>query len=542
MTTTITKLRHPDDFEALGNRTMKETGDQIATQNICALHLQAFAHELQPAVSRVTSAIQVVKGRQCALMSHLYDRLEPVRDAAMLAFVIMTGLLGLLILVAALASLAGHTMTFYLFGLGPFVSLILGLALTGITTAAGYQAYEKIFVHHKLAEIAAILVAFLLCFWGLFQMAEARGTMMEKLTSSTATQSYVDGASIEDAPAEVPHEDGSTEHNVRGLLGSAMVKIMIAADIILDILLGRLVKIWTDEDFVAWQDLKKSTRDLGHLEGELNELQSAVEIAKKRCMAGILRAKHTQRKKCIPYHQALPMLLALVLLASPLFAQTIAHHEGILLDVSGSIGKGGANNPLFREYQFAVKKLLLSEPPESRVWVSVITTESFGSVSSLVKGWTPDAQGVFTDDLTRARRQLAATFEAKSAGLSPTAAGTDIIGALWQMKALLESGSSGTAAGMSKEIWVVSDMMNESASFNMPALLPTGPEAMLARAQAAGLVVPLHGYAIHVIGASPSGLTPQAWNMLRAFWMLYFREAGAQLVSYSVESNIDRGN
>ena len=134
----------------------------------------------------------------------------------------------------------------------------------------------------------------------------------------------------------------------------------------------------------------------------------------------------------------------LFLAAAPIFAQTIYRHEGILIDVSGSIGKGGANHDLFREYLFGVKELLLTEPPNSRVWVSVITTESFGSVRSLAKGWTPDAQGVFTDDLNRARRQLAANFETKSAGLTPTAAGTDIIGGLWQLKALLESGSKGS--------------------------------------------------------------------------------------------------
>lgn len=106
------------------------------------------------------------------------------------------------------------------------------------------------------------------------------------------------------------------------------------------------------------------------------------------------------------------------------------------------MGKGGANSDLFREYLFSVKKLLLTEPPNSRVWVSVITTESFGSVRSLVKGLTPEARGVFTDDLNRARHQPAANFEAKSAGLTPTAAGTDIIGGLWQLKALLAKRSS----------------------------------------------------------------------------------------------------
>jgi hypothetical protein len=79
-------------------------------------------------------------------------------------------------------------------------------------------------------------------------------------------------------------------------------------------------------------------------------------------MAGILRGKHVQRKKCVHYHQALPIFLVVLFLAmSPMFAQTINRHEGILIDVSGSIGKGGVNEELFREYLFAVKKLLLTE-------------------------------------------------------------------------------------------------------------------------------------------------------------------------------------
>jgi len=196
-----------------------------------------------------------------------------------------------------------------------------------------------------------------------------------------------------------------------------------------------------------------------------------------------------------------------------------------------------ANGELFREYLFAVKKLLLTEPPNSRIWVSVITTESFGSVRSLVKGWTPDAQGVFTDDLNRARHQLAANFEAKSAGLTPTAAGTDIIGGLWQLKALLESGSKGNSDTVSKTIWIFSDMMNESANFNMPAFLPTGPEKMIERAKANGLMVPLVGYRVYAVGASPAGLSPQAWNALRTFWTLYFRDPGAELIAHSAGCN-----
>jgi hypothetical protein len=44
-------------------------------------------------------------------------------------------------------------------------------------------------------------------------------------------------------------------------------------------------------------------------------LLSSIEIAKKRCMAGILRGKHPQRKKCVPYHPALRTLLVALFLA-----------------------------------------------------------------------------------------------------------------------------------------------------------------------------------------------------------------------------------
>lgn len=83
-------------------------------------------------------------------------------------------------------------------------------------------------------------------------------------------------------------------------------------------------------------------------------------------------------------------------------------------------------------------------------------------------------------------------------------------------------------------------MMNESANLNMPALMPTGPEKMIEWVKANGLMVPLAGYRVYVVGASPAGLNPQAWNALKTFWTLYFREAGAELVSYSAECSVER--
>jgi hypothetical protein len=74
----------------------------------------------------------------------------------------------------------------------------------------------------------------------------------------------------------------------------------------------------------------------------------------------------------------------------------------------------------------------------------------------------------------------------------------------------------------------------------MPALIPTGVEKMMQVARANGMIVPLAGYRVYIYGASTMGLSPEAWNTIKAFWVAYFRAAGAELVVYSSEAVIDR--
>lgn len=83
-------------------------------------------------------------------------------------------------------------------------------------------------------------------------------------------------------------------------------------------------------------------------------------------------------------------------------------------------------------------------------------------------------------------------------------------------------------------------MMNETQDFPMPTLIEIGPEQMLERAKANVLVVPMTSYKIYIYGASPSGLTPQDWVAIRRFWTMYFAAAGAELVAYSPECELQR--
>jgi hypothetical protein len=275
------------------------------------------------------------------------------------------------------------------------------------------------------------------------------------------------------------------------------------------------------------------------LRKEIAELYAAIEIAKRECLAGILRAQNELNKRRPPYHKGVAIMLFCLLVFGRVHAQTT--REGILIDTSGSISKGGASKELFREYLLGAHKLLLTLPASSRVWVSGISTDSFGGVEEILKGWTPDARGVFTDDLNRARHQLATTFEKKSAEMTPVASGTDIFGALWRMKALLESDQQNTSSTIpTRTIWIFSDMMNETSAFPMPTLIQLGPQQMLERAKAASLIIPLQGYKVYVYGASPSGVAAQTWVAVKSFWTLYFSAAGAKLVVYSPETSPER--
>ena len=528
------------DFEQLGFETRFACADQEQAKNICGLQLQVYEESLQPELSRLGHEVEEHTHRATSLHSSLYDRTVPINDAAMLAHALMCRILFVLAVLAGIACLAGNMTTFYLFGASLVLIVPIAVVATALPVIVGHLLFEKVIMKYKNLQVALIAAAALLCFAGILRFAQARLLMADKTTVAAPSHSYVDGAANDTPPKEDEKQQNDSERKIRQMFGEGVLLMMVAAELMFGYLVGMLTKKHTDEDYTAWRTLKKLKAGIGERQTTIRHHLSAIEIAKRRCMAGILRAENVMRsKRRIPFYRALgTLVLCALLLPRYANAQKVEHYEGILIDTSGSISNNGKTNDLFEEYLHATRKLLLTEPASSRVWVSTIAVDSFGGVRELLKGWTPEARGVFTDDLNRARHELASAFEAKSARLSPVAAGTDIIGGLWHVKALAESNSSiGDAA---KAIWIFSDMRNETAQFAMPVLLDLGPEQLFKRVQANGLIVPLSGYKVYVYGASPSGLTPQEWETIKRFWTLYFSAAGAELVSYSAECNVER--
>src|SRR5579859_2260190 len=203
--TSLFQRRERIDFEELGYQTMLECIEEERAWNICGCRIHEYAAQLQPKIATLQAEIEQSRNRGAALHSHLYDRPVPVNDAAMLTHSLKARILFVLTALATVACFAGNMTTFYLFGFGLLLTFLMASGTTALPLVVGHLAYEKIVEKHKKLQIAVIIVAVVLCFAGLFELAEARRVMVDRAAESTpATNSYVDGAPAEDPVDQEP--------------------------------------------------------------------------------------------------------------------------------------------------------------------------------------------------------------------------------------------------------------------------------------------------------------------------------------------------
>jgi hypothetical protein len=524
----------PEDFEQFGYETMFNCYDIEQAGRTCAPVLQAYEISLRRRLQGLRFRMLELNQQFGALHSNLYDRPNPVNDARMLAHSRKIFIVAFFALLTGIACLVGNMTTFYLLGFGPLVSFLGGIGMTALPLGIGHMGYEWIVGTSRWIKVTVVLVAVLLAASGIVIAGHARRDMIDRSFSAPSASSYVDGSEDIQAP-DRPEPQEKTESGMRRTLGDGIFLFTLAAELGLAFLVGWFIELYGDPDYVAWRELGRVERELSEVSAKIIEITDAPELARKCCLAGIQRAANARPRRRPPYHQALTLLLLVVFLfVIPFHAQTAERYDGILIDTSASISHGGRSNELFHEYLVAIRKLLLNEPPNSRVWVFNISSDSFGGSQQILKGWTPDAHGVFTDDVKRARIELASAFEKESAEMAPLAGATDIFGGLWRLKAYFESAKN-EGPPKSKTIYIFSDMMNETKAFPMPELLESSPTKMLDQARANGSIVPLSGCKVYVYGASTAGLSPQAWVAIKGFWLRYFAVAGATVTVYSAD-------
>jgi hypothetical protein len=519
-------------WEEFGRNTMLECNDEAKALEISQNHLRSFALEHKPKIDRLNDELKETCNRANSLHEELYARPIPVHDAAMLTHSHHVKIVLALAVLAALAGIGSNAAMFIYLDWGVLGALLAAIVITVLPLGLGHLFFEKVLAEHKIAQLVVIVLIAVFTGSAVYQFGQARRMVMDKATGQSVPQSYIEGGMSDDSITE-PSPRQTDKERFTGTFGGAMFMASLASELALGFLLGLLVHMRTYRDYVAWCTLGRLAALAIDTRAALAELFAKIEMSEKQCLAGIRHAQSVTRKSPIPYHRALTAILVLLILFSAMQMQAQGK-EGIVIDGSTSVSGE------FQAYVRSTKRLLTSEPPDTHVWVSTIGIDSFGEAPEILSGWTPGVKGIFDDGLAQARRQLATTFEVKSASLAARASGTDIIGALWHLKMLFESSPKGKV-DKTRTIWIFSDMKNESQEFPMPQLLQIGPERMLDRAKAGGLVVPLQNYRIFIYGTSPRGLTPEAWGRIKRFWQMYFAAAGADLVVYSPECNVARG-
>jgi hypothetical protein len=96
-----------------------------------------------------------------------------------------------------------------------------------------------------------------------------------------------------------------SEATVKRKFEAAALLMTIAAELTFAYLVGKLFDLLHDRDYTAWRQLEKISEEIAMLRKEIAELYAAVEIAKKECLAGILRAQNELSKRRPPSHKAL---------------------------------------------------------------------------------------------------------------------------------------------------------------------------------------------------------------------------------------------
>ncbi len=310
--------REETDFREFGYRTMLECREnEEHARQICGNRIKRFELGIAPDIAAHRSQIAQYRDQGAALHAHLYDRPEPVDDARMLTHRKKVRIFSAMAILAGIACFVGNTTTAYLFGYGPLLSLLLAIGGTGLPLVIGHFAYERIIEKHKKLQIAIIALAVGLGFYGIYELAEARQLMVSRAATeaSQAPSSYVDG---EEPPASAGDQDDHApddlEARVREKLSRAMLFIMLAADLMLGYVTGLLVKMHTDEDYAAWRRLLKIADLIKGIENHIARLLASIEIAKRECAEGILRAQVALCKRRPAYHRL--MMAALLALSA----------------------------------------------------------------------------------------------------------------------------------------------------------------------------------------------------------------------------------
>ena len=174
-----------------------------------------------------------------------------------------------------------------------------------------------------------------------------------------------------------------------------------------------------------------------------------------------------------------------------------------------------------------VPKIIQQLKPDTYLRIIGITEKSFSKPYIIIEGEIPAEKGVFNEKEAAAKLKIISEW--KKLTLIANAQSSDILGANSLVSYLFEE-----EVGAEKILIIMSDMRECARDFDFEDSLHIDP-TMLTKAKEKGIIPSLKGVKVWVLGVHPSGKTEFYWKSLKEFWLRYFEEAEAEVVSYSMD-------
>jgi hypothetical protein len=417
----------------------------------------------------------------------------------------------------ALLAVSAALGLFLLLAFGPVLLSIL-MALVILGSAASIEEFFHAHEDKAAMREGIFLVSSALALGAQFWFGVARGMLMSTL-ADTGPVSHM----LHVAGPLVQHAIGILVIVTEILCGWKLYRARVA-------LLAPTTRAFSERERLNGELLNlgrelEVTRSIPEIHKYHRTVGARQQIAWSKRAEEHARATHLKRaaKGAII---ALLLLIALFFLAGRMFgASPVGLNEIALIDVSKS-----ETPEDLRASTEAVTALIARLHAGDRLVVVPITDRFSNNV--LLDETMPNASGYFGLNEGAARESIAAKWTTVSKSVKPTYARTDILGALTAISYL------GTFALPGARIFIFSDMQQCTPEFDFEHAKDISVSSTIVRLKRANLIPSLRGTFVYALGVDPVGKSAQSYAELRAFWIAYFHEAGAELKLFSIEHRI----
>lgn len=176
-----------------------------------------------------------------------------------------------------------------------------------------------------------------------------------------------------------------------------------------------------------------------------------------------------------------------------------------------------------------VSSVLANLPAGAEITVIGATADSFSQPYMLLQARLSSDEGYFKERLARGRQQLVSVWRKRSAKLLPNAGGTDLFGAVLTAAELFRQ----SPAGCRKDLIFFSDMRQSGSPIDFEKSAPSNIPELMSEVRNDGVLASLPQVQVQVLGANGIRRSVRDWQVLRDFWLAYFKSSGAVVENYS---------